>query len=244
MQYNGTRGLAGFQASLCTFPPGLTGMTESFFPLSGRRIVRAMVLCLLLSFAATAQDVPPEPIAEPEPPAQRPLADDRLDPAVSSAVDPNTYKIGAGDVVSIRVWREPELTTQQTVRPDGKITMPLIGDVVAVEMTPNQIAAQVTGQLKEYIVNPSVVVAVIQVRSKKYTITGEIGRPGSYPLLVPTTVLDAITNAGGFRDFANRKKITILRGDERFKFNYNDVIKGKNREQNIELRDGDLIVVP
>ncbi|MCC6262504.1 MAG: SLBB domain-containing protein [Bryobacterales bacterium] len=83
-----------------------------------------------------------------------------------------------------------------------------------------------------------------QVRSKKYTITGEVGRPGSYPLLSTTTVLDALTNSGGFRDFANKKKITIIRGEERFRFNYNDVIEGKHMEQNIELQNGDLIVVP
>lgn len=202
------------------------------------------MLCLLLGLAAIAQDAPSDTPADSASHGQEPITDERLNPTVTGAVDPNTYKIGPGDVVNIRVWREPELASQQAVRPDGKITMPLIGDVVAVDMTPNQIATQITTQLKEYIVNPSVMVAVVQVRSKKYTITGEVGRPGSYPLLVPTTVLDALTNAGGFRDFANRKKITILRGDERFKFNYNDVIKGKNREQNIELRDGDLIVVP
>lgn len=170
--------------------------------------------------------------------------DERIAPNTASGVDPDAYQIGPGDVIGIRVWREPELSQQQTVRPDGKITLPLVGDVVANGLSPNQIRDSITEQLQEFILNPNVMVVVMQVRSKKYTITGEVGRPGSYPLLAPTTVMDALTNAGGFRDFANRKKITIIRGDERFKFNYNDVIKGKHREQDIQLLDGDLIVVP
>lgn len=222
-------------------------MMERSSPLPLFRILRLTTLCALLALAAFSQETEPGPPEEPVPPIQEgggaAVSDERLG-AAAGAVDPNTYRIGAGDVVSIRVWREPELTSQQAVRPDGKLTMPLIGDINAVDLTPNEIAAGITKQLQEFIINPNVMVVVLQVRSKKYTITGEIGRPGSYPLLVPTTVMDAITNAGGFRDFANRKKITVLRGDERFKFNYNDAIKGKNKEQNIELRDGDLIVVP
>ncbi len=183
--------------------------------------------------------------AEPLPPAtdeSKPISD-RIAPA-SAGVDPNSYKVGAGDQIGIFVWREPELTMRQTVRPDGKISMPLIGDVVVDGRTPNDIREDLGVKLKEYVLNPSIMVEVLAVRSKKFTVTGEVGRPGSYPLTGPTTVLDALTNAGGFRDFANKKKITILRGTETLKFNYNDVIKGKNREQNIELLDGDLIVVP
>jgi polysaccharide export outer membrane protein len=133
---------------------------------------------------------------------------------------------------------------QQTVRPDGKITMPLIGDVNANDITPKALTAVITDKLKEFINNPNVMVTVEQVRSKKFTITGEVNRPGSYPLLAATTVLDALTNAGGFRDFANKKKISIIRGGERLRFNYNEVIEGKNMEQNITLMNGDLIVVP
>ena len=170
--------------------------------------------------------------------------DNRIGTPETAGVDPNEYEVGPGDVIAIRVWREPELTQQQTVRPDGKITLPLVGEIMANGLTPNQIQEHVTKALGEYILNPNVMVVVLQVRSKKFTITGEVGRPGSYPLLEPTKVLDALTSAGGFRDFANTKKITIIRGTERFKFNYKDVIKGKNLEQNIFLEDGDLIYVP
>lgn len=208
--------------------------------------IRLMLLGVVCSFFLFGQDATPAPTeGSTTPPVQQEgVADERLAPSNAAGVDPNSYRIGAGDVINIRVWREPELSLQQGVRPDGRLTMQLIGDIEVVDKTPNEIVTAITDKLKEFIVNPSVMVAVTQVRSKKYTITGEVGRPGSYPLLAPTTVLDALTNSGGFRDFANKKKITIIRGEERLKFNYNDVIKGKNREQNIELRDGDLIVVP
>ncbi len=204
------------------------------------RIALAVWLGMVgLSLGVFAQDatVPEAPAEESKP------ISDRIAPA-SAGVDPNSYKVGAGDQIGIFVWREPELTMRQTVRPDGKISMPLIGDVVVDGRTPNDIREQLSTMLKEYVLNPSIMVEVLAVRSKKFTVTGEVGRPGSYPLTGPTTVLDALTNAGGFRDFANKKKVTILRGSETFKFNYNDVIKGKNREQNIELMDGDLVVVP
>ncbi len=203
-------------------------------------------LMLLLSVAispgiALSQETP-QPTTPPATDAGIP--DQRLSSNFPGVVDPSSYKIGPEDVIQIRVWREPELSVQQSVRPDGKITLPLIGDVNANETTPKELSTTIGTKLKEFINNPSVMVTVEQVRSKKYTITGEIGRPGSYPLLTSTTVLDALTNSGGFRDFANKKKITVIRGDERFRFNYNEVIEGKNMEQNIELRNGDLIVVP
>ena len=201
---------------------------------------------LLLSVAfstgiALSQETP-QPTTPPATDAGIP--DQRLSSNFPGVVDPSSYKIGPEDVIQIRVWREPELSVQQSVRPDGKITLPLIGDVNANETTPKELSTIIGTKLKEFINNPSVMVTVEQVRSKKYTITGEIGRPGSYPLLTSTTVLDALTNSGGFRDFANKKKITVIRGEERFRFNYNEVIEGKNMEQNIELRNGDLIVVP
>lgn len=205
------------------------------------RYTRVVCLAVLgLSAAVSAQETPPE---TPQP-ADSAVPDQRLSTNFPGVVDPNLYKIGTEDVISVRVWREPELTMQQTVRPDGKITMPLIGDVNANDVTPKELTAVITAKLKEFINNPNVMVTVEQVRSKKYTITGEVNRPGSYPLLTATTVLDALTNSGGFRDFANKKKISIIRGGERLRFNYNEVIEGKNMEQNIILANGDLIVVP
>lgn len=206
------------------------------------RLVGVLALMTVtLAGLALCQDTP-QPATPPATDAGIP--DQRLSTNFPGVVDPSSYQIGPEDVLQVRVWREPELSVQQSVRPDGKITMPLIGDIDANKTTPKVLSETIAAKLKEFINNPSVMVTVEQVRSKKYTITGEVGRPGSYPLLSTTTVLDALTNSGGFRDFANKKKITIIRGDERFRFNYNDVIEGKNMEQNIELKNGDLIVVP
>jgi polysaccharide export outer membrane protein len=142
------------------------------------------------------------------------------------------------------VWREPELSGPAIVRPDGQITMPLIGDVQAAGLTPLEMGARVTEKLSQFVTRPEVIVSVQAVRSKRYYVTGEVLRSGAFPLVVPTTVLEAVTLAGGFREFANTKNITVLRGGKKFRFNYKDVIKGKNLSQNIPLENGDYIIVP
>jgi polysaccharide export outer membrane protein len=164
--------------------------------------------------------------------------------APTAAVDPRTYVIGAEDALFVRVWREPDFSMGYVVRPDGKITVPLIGDLQAAGLTPERLADQLRQALSEYINKPDVTVTVSQVNSKKYYITGEINRPGEFALVVPTKIFDALSNAGGFRDFANKKKIIIIRGADRIKFNYLDIIKGKNLDQNIFIENGDTIVVP
>ncbi|HEX8986164.1 MAG TPA: polysaccharide biosynthesis/export family protein [Bryobacteraceae bacterium] len=160
------------------------------------------------------------------------------------SVDPNAYKLGPDDLIFVHVWREPDLSTSQAVRPDGKISMPVIKEVTAAGLTPNQLGEEISKALSQYVRNPQVVVAVQAVRSKRYFLSGEISRPGAYPLASPTTVFEALTLGGGFREFANKKKITIIRGAQRFHFNWNDVVKGKNLAQNIQLENGDQIVVP
>jgi polysaccharide export outer membrane protein len=160
------------------------------------------------------------------------------------AVDPKTYVIGAQDILSIKVWREQDFTGLYTVRPDGKITLPLIGDVQAGGLTPERLGDQLKQGLSNYINSPDVSVSLQTVGSKKFYITGEVNRPGEYTLAVPTKVFDALSNSGGFRDFANKKKIIIIRGADRLKFNYQDILKGKNLDQNIFLDNGDTVVVP
>jgi polysaccharide export outer membrane protein len=162
----------------------------------------------------------------------------------AAPVDPKSYIIGPEDILLVRVWREPELSQGVQVRPDGKITLPLIGELQAAGLTPSALQAKVVEALSEYINKPEVIVSLQAVQSKKYYITGEVSRPGTYPLVVPVTVLEALTNSGGFKEFANTKKITILRGGKILKFNYNDVVKGKNKEQNVIIENGDYIVVP
>src|SRR5579864_7900996 len=163
---------------------------------------------------------------------------------VGAAVDPRTYVIGAEDVLSVKVWREPDFSAPYGVRPDGKITIPLVGDLQAAGLTPQRLSEQLEQALSEYINKPDVTVTVQQVNSKKFFLTGEVYRPGEYPLVTPTRIFDALSNAGGFRDFATKKKIILIRGNEIYRFNYQDVLKGRNLWQNIFLENGDTVVVP
>lgn len=165
-------------------------------------------------------------------------------PGMPAPVDPNSYKIGPEDVLYIRVWKEPEFSGTVQVRPDGMFTLPVVGDIKAAGLTPLELAAQVTEVLKVQIKEPEVMVALQSVQSKKYHITGEVNRSGIFPLVVPVSVLEALTNAGGFREFAKKNKITILRNGQLLKFNFNEVVKGKKMDQNIMVKDGDYIVVP
>jgi len=137
-----------------------------------------------------------------------------------------------------------DFTGSYIVRPDGKITIPLVGDVQATGLTPERLGEQLKQALSEYITEPDVNVTVTQVNSKKFYISGQVAKPGEFPLVLPTRIFDALSNAGGFRDFANKKKIVIVRGAERIHFNYLDMLKGRNPEQNIFLENGDTIIVP
>jgi polysaccharide export outer membrane protein len=203
------------------------------------------VICSILFTPAIllAQDRQPGRQEAP-PPQQRNADEEALKKAVGAPVDPKTYIIGAEDILMIRVWREPDLSGPVGVRPDGKITLPLIGEVQAGGLTPDQLASKLKELFSKDIKNPEVMVQVATVNSKKYFISGEVNRPGSYPLVLPTTILEAIAIAGGFRDWADKKNIILLRGPKRYRFNYNDVVKGKNLAQNVTLENGDHIIVP
>lgn len=195
---------------------------------------------------ATPQQ-PQEQQAKPPGEAQEPEKDKKEQPPAQPtplAVDPNHFQLGPQDIVFIQVWREPEFTRQAIVRPDGKIGMPLIKDIEAAGKTPEQLAKSLETALSEYLKAPEVTVTVVQVNSKKYFVTGQVNRPGAFSLYTPIHVMEALTQAGGFREFANTKKITILRKGERIKFNYNDVVKGKNLDQDIVVEHGDYIIVP
>jgi polysaccharide biosynthesis/export protein len=171
-------------------------------------------------------------------------------PKSPASVNKDEYVIGAGDELNITVWKEPDLTRNVPVRPDGKITVPLAGDIQASGLTPVQLEANLTKQLASYVSSPSVTVTVQAVHSQKINIVGEVNKPGSYDLNgPPMTVLDAIAMAGGLRDFAKSKKIYVLRvstdgKQQRLPFNYKEVIKGEHMDQNIVLQARDTIVVP
>jgi polysaccharide export outer membrane protein len=168
--------------------------------------------------------------------------------AVSKAHD-NSFVIGNDDHLTIDVWNEPEVSRSVPVRSDGRISLPLAGEVQASGRTPLQLEQEIADKLLNYIHNPEVTVIVEQINSQKFNILGQVAKPGSYPLTAATTVLDAIATAGSFRDFAKQKSIYVLRhtpggGESRIPFNYKEVIKGKNPQQNITLQPNDTIVVP
>jgi polysaccharide export outer membrane protein len=157
--------------------------------------------------------------------------------------------IGNDDHLSINVWKEPDLTKNIPVRSDGKISLPLVGEMQASGRTPLQLESDISSRLRNYITAPEVTVIVEQINSKKYNILGYVGKPGAYALTLSTTVMDAIALAGGFKDFAKSKGVYILRQNPdgtqaRLNFNYKDFIKGKNLSQNVKVEPGDMIIVP
>lgn len=200
----------------------------------------------LISGTARAQTAPvpvPPPGGDTGAPNKN-VATAPISKAAGAPVDSGKYKIGPADVLNIQVWHEPEFSGLMAVHEDGKFTMPLIGDLEAGGKTPNEVQDEVADSLKKYVVKPLVQVYIQDVGSKRYYMDGLTARPGEYSLIVPTTILEAISKAGGISDFANAKHIYILRGDKRIYFNYREVIKGKHMEQNILIEPGDHIVVP
>jgi polysaccharide export outer membrane protein len=159
------------------------------------------------------------------------------------------YVIGPDDVLSVLFWRDKDMTADVVVRPDGKISLPLINDIQAGGLTPSELCEAVKAVARRYVEDPSVTVVVKQINSRKLFITGQVEKPGPYPMSGPTTVLQLIATAGGLKEFTDGKRILIMRTDKAGKqtgyvFNYRQVTEGKNLEQNIELRPGDTVVVP
>jgi len=159
------------------------------------------------------------------------------------------YIIGPSDVLAIDVWKDAELTRTVPVRPDGRISLPLIGELEVSGLTTLRVQELVAARLKPYVADPQVTVIVQQVKSRTYSVLGKVAKPGSYFLEKPTTVLEAIAIAGGFLDFAKASKMYIIRrgsagSPETLHFDYKKVIRGQNPEENVELRHGDTIVVP
>lgn len=205
-----------------------------------------MALMAVLSTVSVAQDstTPPPASDKATPPATAP----KPSPAAAGVL-PDAYVIGAEDVLSVYVWKEPDMSKSVPVRPDGMISLPLVGEVKAAGYTPVQLQDVLAEAMKKYISEPQVTVVVEKVDSLNFNIVGEVIKPGYYPLTRRLTVLDAISLAGGFKDFAKSKKIYVLRTaangtQERLPFNYKQVIKGENPQQNIELQPRDTIVVP
>jgi polysaccharide export outer membrane protein len=195
---------------------------------------------------------PPEPVqASPTPPVKDQPAQNlpsqnppSRNESGKTASPSEAFTIGASDVLLIHVMHEPELTGKYDVGPDGMISMTLAGPVKAAGMTGVQLADAIRDKLKDTIRNPEVSVQVTQVNSRKFIIQGEVRRPGAYALITPMTVLEALSLGQGFTDWANTKKIYVLRRGERLNFNYKDVSHGKHMDENIRVENGDQIFVP
>lgn len=179
--------------------------------------------------------------------ASMPAAESTVSAIADKSAD--QYVIGNDDVLAINVWKEPEITRSLPVRSDGKISLPLIGEVQAAGITPTKLEQEIASRLKNFIAEPDVTVIIQQINSQKFSVLGQVNKPGSYPLATSATVLDAIAIAGGFRDFAKKKSIYVLRenGDgsrRRIAFNFNTAVKGDGRAQNVRLAPHDTVVVP
>jgi len=209
---------------------------------SARIAARLVVLAIGLAWAApvAAQSAKPAPAVA--------AATTAAPPAAAAAVLPSDYRIGPEDVLGVVFWREPDLSAEVVVRPDGRISLPLLQDVQAAGLTPEQLAAQLTEQAGKYLEAPSATVTVKQINSRKVYITGQVQKPGPYPLMAPTTVLQLIAMAGGLNEYAEDKNISIVRVENgrprSYRFNYRDVSKRKNLAQNILLQPGDTVIVP
>ena len=206
-----------------------------------KNIASALLLAALPAFAqgqkpaATAQSMPATAAAAAAPRATDPVL-------------PAGYVIGTDDVLSIVYWKDKDMSADAKVRPDGRIALPLINEVVAAGLTPQQLHTKLTEESKKYMEDANITVVVREINSRRAFITGEVNKPGPYPLTATTTVLQLISLAGGLREYAEAKKIVIMRNENgrqiSLPFNYKEVASGKKLEQNIELKPGDTVVVP
>jgi polysaccharide biosynthesis/export protein len=207
--------------------------------------VACVLLGLSLVTASAGTQVPGKPQAQESQNAKTAVKSNEA--SAISANDP-TYKIGPQDLLRIDVWKEPEISRAVPVRPDGKISLPLLNDVQAAGLSPMELSKVIAEGLKNYINNPEVTVGVTEINSRRIYVAGEVSRPGAYPLLPNMTVLQALTSAGGFTAFARLKGIYVLRTEHgrqvKHPFNYREVINGKKPEDNIQLQPADTVVVP
>jgi polysaccharide export outer membrane protein len=199
-----------------------------------RLLLTGVLLCAPLAVAQDTSAQKPEASAKPAVVAAGPLDAD--------------YKIGPQDVLRIDVWKEPDISRTIPVRPDGKISLPLLNDVQAAGLTAMQLATSLRDGFSKYLTSPQVTVTVTEINSRRVYVTGEVSRAGALPLLPNMTVLQALSSAGGFTQFAKLKGIYVLRNEDgkqvKHPFNYKEVVKGNLAEQNILLQPGDVIVVP
>lgn len=216
---------------------------------------------LLAAGSQATRQTPPKPATQQPPPAskkgpvpQTPPAKGTPVPQVPQVTTPSDYVIGADDVLLVLFRREKDMSAEVIVRPDGKITLPLLNDIQAAGLTTTQLRDKVTEEGKRFVEDPSVTIVVKQINSRKVYITGQVNKPGPYPLGDHMTVMQLISIAGGVTEYAKKKNIVIIRDPgpgarpgtrtTTFRFNYEDIQKLKNLASNIELKPGDTVIVP
>jgi polysaccharide export outer membrane protein len=215
-----------------------------------RRLTFAMLVVLLAGIdAASAQTPQPPPARPPATAAPSAPAATPADPVIPAGVKaPSDYVIGADDQLSIIFWREKEMSAEVSVRPDGKISLPLLNDIQAAGLTPEQLRLSLNEAAAKFIEEPTVTVVVRAINSRRVFVTGQVGKPGPYPLTAPTTVLQLLALAGGVAEYAKSEDIQVMRTENgkttNYRFNYKDVTKGKQLTQNILLKPGDTVIVP
>lgn len=201
--------------------------------------------CIVLA-GLVAATLSGTPLSAQAPAAASPAAGAGSRPAAAAEIANPDYRLGAGDKLRIEVYKDPQLSQSLQIRPDGKITMPLIGDIASVGLTPLELRDRIAASLKDYITNPVVTVIVVEAVASNVYVMGEVSKPGPLPLAGPMTVLQALAMAGGFKDFANKRDIRILRrspsGVETIRFNYREAVKGNAAP--VYLRSGDTVIVP
>jgi len=205
--------------------------------------VSAAVVTTLVTLSAQATPAAPQKIGVP---AAAPRAAG-LGPVAAITLPPE-FVIGPNDTLSVLFWRDKDMSADVVVRPDGNITLPLLNDIQAAGLTPDQLRERILVEARRYIEDPSPTVVVKEINSRKMFITGMVEKPGPYPITGPTTVLQLIAIAGGLKEFADGKNILVMRNDGgrqvAYNFDYKELLKGKNLRQNIELKPGDTVVVP
>jgi polysaccharide export outer membrane protein len=219
-----------------------------------RNALTAAIACAAACAAVSSGEVfvraqAPAPALTANAATAAPAAPESTAAVPTRAAMPAGYVIGVDDVLSILFWRDKDLSAPEiTVRPDGKVTLPLLNDVQAAGLTPEQLRDTVLDAARKYVEDPNPTVIVKEIKSRKVFITGQVEKPGPYPLNGSVTVLQLIATAGGLRDFADGKNISVMRmrqgAQAVFEFNYQDLLKKKNLRQNIELEPGDTVVVP
>jgi polysaccharide export outer membrane protein len=205
----------------------------------------ATLAIALASLAALGQSQPARSGEAQSASAEPNVAQKTLSPGPPAPVALN-YVIGPGDVLQISVWQEPQLTESVMVRPDGKISMPLIPDIALSGLTPHQAEEMLRGKLLGLVKHPRVTVIVQEIHSRLVYITGEVQHPGAYPLISSMNVIQLIAHAGGPTEFAKKKAVYVLHPDnrERTRVNYQKVLQGQHLEDNVQLIPGDTVVVP